>query len=218
MRQNKSKSLAQKIQDARLLIEGALNQPVVLDRLARLEFTSEEILKGKTLLENVVLLHTEKTSCYGHQAVAAAQLKQDQAQARDLYQYHLRLAKLVFRHQPDKRNMLQLEVPRQRALAAWIAQASEFYRLMLKMSEEHARLGVTTEELLQAQAMIEAIGTTWRRNKSLLGEAQQATQERNQAIKALDTWISRFKKTARLALEEQDQLLEGMGLLVRSKA
>ena len=74
-----------------------------------------------------------------------------------------------------------------------------------------------SQELAQTQAMIEAMSSAKQHYKSLIGEAQMATQQRNAALKDLDVWVRKFTKVARIALEEQDQLLEGMGLLVRSK-
>lgn len=85
------------------------------------------------------------------------------------------------------------------------------------MPDDFARMGVTAAELSQTQAMIEALIDAKLQYRTRTGEAQQATQERNRAMNELDAWVSRFIKVARIALEGQDQLLEGMGLLVRSK-
>ncbi len=85
------------------------------------------------------------------------------------------------------------------------------------MTDDFAVVNVTGEVLAQTLAMIEAVAEAKRVRKSLAGEAQQMTQERNKALRELNTWTRRFAKMARMALEEKDQLLEGMGLLVRSK-
>lgn len=213
----KSQSIPQRVEDARLLINGALHQPVVLQRLAKFGYPQNEIQKGKVLLEKVMLLQSAKSAKYGLQFDASEQFKKDQAAAWEKYMYHVKSAKLAFRNDIGKQKKLQLDVPRKRNLAGWMEQARYFYQEIQQMSDDSAVMGVTAAELAQTQAMIEAIADSHRSCRGLQGEAQMATQERNIAIQALDAWVRKFTKAARLALDDQDQLLEGMGLLVRTK-
>ncbi|WPP49061.1 hypothetical protein [Catalinimonas niigatensis] len=213
----KKKNIPQRIEDARLLIRGAMHMPVVSQEVAKYGYPMKELQRGEGLLNKVILLQSEKSSKYGLQFSASEQLKKDQATAWEQYLYHVKSAKLAFRNDIGKQKHLQLDVPRKRNLAGWMEQARYFYKEIQQMPESFAPMGVTAEEVAQTQAMIEAIGDTHRSCKGLQGEAQMATQERNLAMKALDEWVRRFTKTARLALDDQDQLLEGLGLLVRSK-
>ncbi len=48
------------------------------------------------------------------------------------------------------------------------------------------------------------------------GDAQIATQARDAAMDALDQWVSDFIAIARLALEEEPQALEKMGVVEAS--
>lgn len=48
------------------------------------------------------------------------------------------------------------------------------------------------------------------------GESQQATKDKNDAFDALDKWVSKFHKIAKIALEDKPQLLESIGKFVRS--
>lgn len=48
------------------------------------------------------------------------------------------------------------------------------------------------------------------------GESQQATQDKNKAFDAVTKWVSEFYAVAKIALEDQPQLLESVAKLVRS--
>ncbi len=212
-----NKQIAQQIQKTRLLINGALRQPVVSQKLAKFGFPKPEIKKGEAILNKVELLQLDKTARYGQQLSASEHCKRDRAAAWEQYNYHVKSAKLVFRNDLAQQKHLQLNQPRQRSLAAWLTQARYFYQEIRQMLDHFAKMGVTADELAQAQAMIEAVAEAQINCKTLVGEAQMATQQRNVALKELNAWVRRFTKVARIALEENDQLLEGLGLLVRSK-
>ena len=213
----KTNSIAQQIQNTRLLIDGALNQPLVSQKLAKFGFPKPEIKKGEAILNRVVLLDTAKSSKYGQQLRASEQCKEDRVAAWEQYNYHVKSAKLVFRNDWGMQKQLQLDQPRKRTLAAWLTQARYFYQEIQQMPDHFAKMGVTADELAQTQAMIEAVSGANHHCKALAGEAQLATQQRNAAMKELNVWVRRFTKVARVALEEHDQLLEGLGLMVRSK-
>lgn len=48
------------------------------------------------------------------------------------------------------------------------------------------------------------------------GEAQAATQKRDKALDELQDWLSDYLAIAKIALEEEPQLLEGLGVLQRA--
>lgn len=213
----KKKNIPQRIEDVRLLIYGTMHQPIVSEEMAKLGYSFKEMQKAQAMVDNVSKLQNEKSSKYASQYSASERYKEDQAAAWELYNYHTRSAKLAFRRDKMMRKQLQLDMPRKRSMAGWMEQARFFYGTLQQMPEQFGKIGVTAEELAQAQAMMEALADAHRHYKGLQGEAQMATQTRNIAMKELDAWVRRFNKAARLALHEHDQLLEGLGLLVRSK-
>jgi hypothetical protein len=48
------------------------------------------------------------------------------------------------------------------------------------------------------------------------GESQNATKVRDAAVDSLSAWLSDFIAISRIALEEEPQLLESLGILQRS--
>ncbi|RRD60443.1 hypothetical protein [Tannerella forsythia] len=48
------------------------------------------------------------------------------------------------------------------------------------------------------------------------GESQDATKQKDAAFRAIETWLSDFFAVARIALEDNPQLLEALTKIVRS--
>ena len=213
----KKSSIARQIEDAQQLIDGALAQPEVMKELSKLGYPPKEIQKGTAKLNRVIMLESAKSNKYGLKHSTGVQGNQDHAEAWSKYMHHVKSARLAFANDLGKQKRLELTVARKRALAEWVVQARHFYQELQQMTDDFAAVNVTGEVLAQTLAMIEAVAEAKRVRKSLAGEAQQMTQERNKALRELNTWTRRFAKMARMALEDKDQLLEGMGLLVRSK-
>ena len=78
-----------------------------------------------------------------------------------------------------------------------------------------SRLKVTLEDLTAANALIpevEAARATYLKEK---GESQDATTIKDAAFVKIDDWMSEFYAVARIALEDNPQLLEALGLIVK---
>ena len=75
---------------------------------------------------------------------------------------------------------------------------------------------ITAEQLNAANALIADVETTRADYLREKGESQNATQTKDASFAVLDDWMSEFYAVARIALEDQPQLLEALGLLVRN--
>jgi len=64
------------------------------------------------------------------------------------------------------------------------------------------------EEAAEVEAVAEADGA----QEIAKAEAQQSTVERDEAVEALQAWVSKAKTVAKLALKDKRQLLELMGM------
>lgn len=65
--------------------------------------------------------------------------------------------------------------------------------------------------------MVEALSTACQQQLQRIGEAQDATEKRDEVLKEIDDWMKDFKAAARLALKDHPQWLEILGIKVKSK-
>ncbi len=78
------------------------------------------------------------------------------------------------------------------------------------------QLKITQQEIkkqLQLLTEVEQAYTDYQKEK---GESQQATKDKNDAFDALDKWVTRFFKVAKIALEDRPQLLESLGKIMKN--
>ena len=68
-------------------------------------------------------------------------------------------------------------------------------------------------DTIQLIATLEAARSKYLREK---GESQDATKLKDKAFGEIDEWMSEFYAVAKIALEENPQLLESLGKFVRS--
>jgi len=121
------------------------------------------------------------------------------------------IARVAFKDNPEFATKLVLGGKRKESLSGWLLQAQRFYANTLDNVDIHSALapyGVTMEKLQAGQAEVEAVEGAGKRQKAEMSEAQIATQERDTALDALDDWMADFRELARIAVEDNPQLLE----------
>lgn len=210
-----SQTMEQKLENYRVALEGGLNHPIINKRIATLGYDKKKVKEGFGLHSDVIQLESLKNERYGNRQGIYDILQTDREAARQLYVRHVTFARLAFKGNKAVWQKLQLSGKRKQSLAGWLGQSRHFYQEITHVTETMATVGITAEELQQAWAMIEAVTQTRTQWQQQAGEAQWTTQKRNEAMRKLDVWMQRYLKVARLALEEDNQLLEVLGIVVK---
>ena len=135
------------------------------------------------------------------------------------YSVHRKKARIVFEENEEALRQLKLKGNASRAIASAMEEMRAFYQLLdttpslltplkqLKISEQDVK------SQLQEFPEVEKAYATYLQEK---GESQQATKDKNKSFEALDKWVSKFYKVAKIALEDRPQLLEALGKFVRN--
>ena len=212
----KKKSIYEELEQYRLMISGALANPVILKKLAELGYDRKAILAGQQLLLRMKAQQQLRESGQNSQKASTQSMRQSYQEADARYLAHVKLARLVVPANSQAWNNLQLTGRRRKDLAGWMMQTEAFYQHAPAVAERLAQRGITPEELTQTQAMIEAVAEARVEQNRQRGDKQVAKVRRDQDREALQQWMSKFIRAARYAFAEDKQQLEALGIVVPS--
>lgn len=208
------KGIHDELKRFRLMIEGALVNPKIMQALAKVGYDRKEILRGKGLLTNMENQQQERENEANTQKEMTQRLHAANAEAYTLYANHLKFARLVVPPGSKAWNDMKLSGARKRNGYGWIVQAKAFYLHAGAVGELLAQRGISAEELTQAQAMIQAVEDAQVQQNLSRSNFQMARVRRDQERKALQVWMRKFIRIARFAFEEDKQQLEALGIVV----
>ncbi len=213
------KSIDASLVQFRTLISNASRHPKVKPEMEKFGYTDPRMQEAQSLLDQFILWQNEKENCYSQGSALKQKLKQDVKSLKVLYTGHLTIARFAFREDAYMEAHLQLKGTRKSDWAGWTSQVLSFYsRVEAEGLAAMKKHGAKAEELSQGKAMAEALADVYQQKKSNAGDAQSATQKRNAAFKALTRWVSDYKKIARVALQNDPQIMEVLGIVVPSEA
>jgi hypothetical protein len=130
-----------------------------------------------------------------------------------------RLLKSAFIRDIPVKEMLGLKGNRKRSVTGYIEQARTFYHTLLVENEILDRLALfnfTPETIQTKLAGVDEVAKAYGVYKGAEKEAQDATSQCEKDFKKLQDWIRIFQDACRIVLVEKTQLLEKVGILVRS--
>jgi sulfur relay (sulfurtransferase) DsrF/TusC family protein len=119
----------------------------------------------------------------------------------------------------DLQNRLKFSPMGRLSHGDWIQTGVELYESILRETaflERLARFNLTVDRLHREKQELVTLRDL--RNRTLVeeGEAQEATRLRNQKLEELDDYCSLLKTIAAIALQDRPQLMETLGVMVRS--
>lgn len=208
--------------DNRLLFAGsalsnAKKEILLSAPLAEYGYTGEKLDAGMALYtdaQDKQIVHKKE---YGDKYNATSEMKKAKMIASRVYMKQLKVARVAFIDDPGAAQALQLGGSRLRTLSGWLSQVKPFYGNSIDkapMLVKFQEYGITNEKLKAVQVLVTDCDEKYTTLLKESGEAQTATLVRNQAMDALDTWMGKFITIARVALEENPQYLEMLGIVV----
>lgn len=217
----KRKSLIEQLDFMNLVLTNAGS-----DRLSKyfipIGYGEEKLNEGRELFNELERLENERSKA----SHAKKHLRNDRDEAIALLHKRSaiirRLIKEMYKSEPGIIQELGIHQPRVKPhqVTLWIKQTGQLYRnLTKKMAKPLHVFGIDQERISEDIEMLERIESLENDRIDMSGTAMRATAERNSALKIIQEWISTFITFAQITLEStgSEQLLESMGILVRSK-
>jgi len=209
-------SFHERLERHRVMLYNAKNTSTITKRMASFGYNGNKMLKGITLLDDVLQAQSTKDIQYGAQKSATDALNTEWNTFKKTYNEHVALARIAFKEDNGAYSTLNLDESRQATIGAWLTQAASFYQQLSAYATDIARFDISPEDIQAAQAKIQALKNLRDTQMQRKGEAQDATEQRNETMKALDEWMTEFRQIARIAMKDNPQLLETLGMVVKA--
>jgi len=202
------------LQDARLLLGNCSSVPALAQPLEGFGYTASRWVEGRALFDAAEALVLAQARAYGEQYAATAATLAARSVANRAYSQTLKIARMVLTD-PGSVVALGLAGPRCRDLAGWVDQATSFYANLEAASiAALGRFGYTPAKLANEAALVEVVVARVRAQARRTGEARQATADRDAALARLDAWLGSLRTVLRVALADDPQTLEAVGITV----
>lgn len=202
-----------------LALKNAQKQEEIATMLAEFGYDKAVIEVGKRLCSEANNAYDTNRAETNEQGAAYARFDQKRQTLKKEYSLFRKKAKVVFRKTPLTLSQLAItgEIPT--VYVNWIEGVRKFCKVALADQEiinALQPLRVTAEDLNATLALCDEVDSLRAAYLIEKGESQNATKVKDAAFMALDDWMRDFYAVAKIALDEKPQLLEALGVLVRS--
>ena len=207
------------LEQSRIALHNASANPEIAPALAQVGYDEAKLQEGKALFATAQDAFDANTEHNLNATLAYNSFDQKRKALEVIYRSHRKRAKICFEDNPYQLLRLDVHKPYTTAYLPWIDSLKQFYTEANTNPEVVAALQglkVSEQELLNTQALlirVEALRQTYIDKK---GQAQNATQTKNQALNTLQRWMRTFYKVAAIGLEDAPQLMESLSKVVKS--
>ncbi len=215
----KSNSNVAFLDQSQVSITNAQNQTVIAGTLANFGYDAAKMGEGQEVhtkaeqaLESTRLESNEESVAYVEFAKLRDEVDRDYTLLR-------KKARVAFRNEPIALKVVGVDADKAHVFVNLVHQVRTLGSTLLgdeKLMAPVMRLNTSVEEveaLVVKCGQLEALRANYLIEK---GESQHATQVKDAAFAELDNWMREFYAVAKIALEDQQQLLESLFITVKS--
>jgi len=210
---------AQVLENYRVALTNVENQPEIATTMAEFGYDNQKITEGKELLAKTREAYDFNKQEDSETIAARSDFDSKVAEMTTIYSLHRKKAKVVFRADEVTLKKLGLTGTLPKAYIKWVETMKLFYsgvQADTNIQTKLATLKVSTEDITSTVAAITAMENARTLYLKEIGESQDATKTKDAAFAKIDDWMRDFYAVAKIAMEDNPQLLESLGILVRS--
>ena len=211
------KTFAELLEQRRVLIFNS-SKPEIATLLQSYGIDSTHLENGVNLYNSVITATENQRREQQEQGLAYDNFYVSKNDFATRYKKTFKIAKMASRTDANLQDRLKVNAPVERAIESWILQAIDFYNRLNNEPDFITVLnkyGITSETISQEKQIADNLRLLRNEAMSEKGQAQEATRVRDVELEKLDDYCYELKTIAKIALENQPQLLEELGILVR---
>ncbi|PXY01650.1 hypothetical protein DF185_09285 [Marinifilum breve] len=205
----------------RILLWNASDDAGIQPRLSIYGYTAEKLHEGQSLWEQTNNYGQLQNKEKDEQKAATNNFNEKWQQSISEIKRFKKLARLVFDTDPNAWNMLKLDTLNISKFADWYADTDLVYTNILEHEEwitAMQGLGYTNESITTMQTKLRNLKNLQQTKQQEIGDAQQATDLKWNSYNQLKDFCYKLREVAKIEFENDPQLLEKLGILVRSNA
>lgn len=203
---------------SKMRIENGIKDSKIASKIATRGYTPEKMSEGKLLYEEASDMAEKQKAEYGELEGAYKKRDVEKWKAEEDFRDHRKLAKIGLKNDIAGLVTLGLTGVRPQSFSGWERETRNFYNNISNNQEwldAMAHKGVTVEELDASKQKVAEVSTLNEVVRQEMGDAQNATVLRDAKLDELNEWINDFEEVAKIALKDQPQLLEKLGIIVK---
>ncbi|WP_158837818.1 hypothetical protein [Polaribacter sp. L3A8] len=218
MAKNKKSEIAL-LEQWHIAIENSQQQTEIATRITNFGYDATKIEEGKNLLTSTQNIWQFNKQEDQETTAAFNTFKTKRETLFNLYSLHRKKAKAKFKRQPQVLAQLQLVGTTPTIYISKIQTIQHFYTQInqnTNLKTDLLSYNITEEELTQAQTLLTETQQARANYLKEVGESQDATKQKDQALQTMANWMQDFYAMASIALENNPQLLEAIGVFRKS--
>ncbi|CEN34440.1 hypothetical protein [Capnocytophaga cynodegmi] len=201
------------------IFENISKNELLKNELAEYGYDDQEIAKGKALYDNAAQkLDLNKTES-AEEKMAYDAFSKKFEELKKTYTTDRKKAKIIFKDEDTVLTVLVIKGVMSIRINGLLEDIDTFYKQLQAKEELRTplkRLKITDEHIAEQLKALTEVRQAYLQYTNEKGESQQATKNKDTAFAEVEKWVREFYSIAKIALEDQPQLLESLGKFMRN--
>lgn len=213
-------TISAQLNSALMIISNTIDQDDIRSLVSARGYNAAVLNEGKRLYDVASAAVDNQAAAASKLRIATDQVQEAERQAQISYQRLAKTVRAIFPANASELKALEMTSRMPKENSAFITAALTLFNNAIKVSEIAtvlARYGYDEQTLTDEREHVRVLQQTIRAQAIAKGAAKEATRVQNEALAALQQWVARYIKIARIALSERPALLDTLGLATRRR-
>lgn len=219
MAKRKKKSQKELMEQYRISLVNVQEQPALKTTMTTFGYNAKEISQGQILYDIASSAFNLQSKEEDETTAAKGAYDEAQDMLDDKYRTDRKKAKIVFKNDDVVLKQLGLKGSIPNGFVDWVETMESLYNGIVadkNVQTKLARLKLTLKDAQTALVEIKKMKDARAEYYKEVGESEDATKQKDKAFSDLDEWMRELYSVAKIAMEDQPQLLEALGVFVKS--